>query len=306
MWVLLGAVGLVLLIACADVASLVLARATVRAREMALRAALGAGRLRLVRQLVLESLLLAAAGGIGGFLLAWWATFALTAYAAHNIPRADEIHIDAHVLWYTLGIGLLTVFICGIVPAMRSSRVDVSDALKDSSRTTEGRSRHLTRGLLVAAEVAVAFTLVMGAGLLGQNFLRLTGVNPGFDPHHVLTLRTYVYGERHRKPEAELNYYAQAMDRIRALPGIYLGSGEFGCNDFAQRWHWQSRPSRASDRPNRASRTKSLRRQRWAEKVAGTTSTPTPPDGDSIFLAARRAKCRRPKRQPLSRRFRHG
>jgi putative ABC transport system permease protein len=220
MWVLLVAVGLVLLIACANVANLVLARATVRAREMALRAALGAGRMRLVRQLVLESLLLAAAGGAGGFLLAWWATYALTSYAARHIPRADEIHMDGQVLWYTLAIGLLTVFICGIVPALRSSRVDVSDALKDSSRTTDGRSRHFLRGLLVAAEVALAFTLVMGAGLLGQSFLRLTGVNPGFDPHHVLTLRAYVYGERYRQPEAELNYYAQAMDRIRALPGV--------------------------------------------------------------------------------------
>jgi len=220
MWVLLGAVALVLLIACANVANLVLARATVRAREMALRAALGAGRLRLVRQLVLESLLLAAASGLAGLLLAWWATRALVTFAARQLPRADEVHMDSQVLWFTLAASLLTVMLAGMVPALRTSRVDLTDSLKDMGRSTEGRSRHALRSLLVTAELALAFSLVMGAGLLGKSFLRLTGVDPGYNPHNVLTLSTYVYGERYKKPEAELNYYVQVMDRLRATPGV--------------------------------------------------------------------------------------
>ncbi len=220
MWVLLGAVVLVLLIACANVANLVLARATVRAREMAVRAALGAGRLRLVRQLVLECLLLAGAGSLLGLLLAFWATSALVTYAARQLPRAGEIHVDAPVLGFTLAASLLSVLLAGIVPALRSSRVDLADSLRDMGRSTESRSRHGLRRLLVTAELALAFTLVMGAGLLGKSFLRLTGVNPGYDPHNVLTLSTYVYGERYQKPAAELNYYEQVMERLRAIPGI--------------------------------------------------------------------------------------
>jgi putative ABC transport system permease protein len=220
MWVLLGAVALVLLIACANVANLVLARATVRAREMAVRAALGAGRLRLVRQLVLECLLLAGAGSLLGLLLASWATSALVNFAARQLPRAGEIRVDAPVLWFTLAASLLSVMLAGILPALRSSRVDLAESLKDMGRSTEGRSRHGLRRLLVTAELALAFTLVMGAGLLGKSFLRLTGVNPGYDPHNVLTLATYVYGERYQKPAAELNYYEQVMDRLRATPGI--------------------------------------------------------------------------------------
>ncbi|HWC95273.1 MAG TPA: ABC transporter permease [Candidatus Sulfopaludibacter sp.] len=220
MWVLLGAVGLVLLIACANVANLVLARSTVRARELALRAALGAGRLRLVRQLVLESLLLAGASAAAGMALAWWWTRALVEYAAQRIPRAGEIHMDIQVLWFTLAASLLTVMMCGVAPALRSSRVDVTESLKDMSRSTEGRGRHTMRALLVTGELALAFALVMGAGLLGKSLLRLTGVNPGYDPHNVLTLNTYVYAKRYAKPEAELNYYQQALDRLRATPGV--------------------------------------------------------------------------------------
>jgi putative ABC transport system permease protein len=220
MWVLLGAVGLVLLIACANVANLVLARSTVRAREMALRAALGAARARLIRQLLLESLLLAGASALAGMLLAWRATSALVAVAAKQLPRADEIHMDGTVLGFTLAMSLVTVVIAGIVPALRSSRVDITESLKDMNRSTDGGSRHRLRGLLVTGELALAFALVMGAGLLGKSFLRLTGVNPGYDPHNVLTLTTYVYGDRYMKPEAELNYYDQVMDRVRAIPGV--------------------------------------------------------------------------------------
>ncbi len=220
MWVLLGAVSFVLLIACANVTNLVLARATRRSKEMALRAALGAGRLRLVRQLLLESFLLAAASGLAGLLLAWTATSALVAFGSRELPRIHEIRVDGPVLGFTLAACLVTVLLSGVVPALRISRVDLTESLKDASRSTEGRPRRAFRNLLVTAELALAFLLVMGAGLLAKSFLRLTGVDPGYDPHHVLTLGTYVYGERYQKPAAELNFYSQVMDRLRATPSV--------------------------------------------------------------------------------------
>ena len=220
MWVLLGGVGFVLLIACANVANLVLARATRRTREMALRTALGAARSRIVRQLLAEYLLLAAAGGAAGLLLAWRGTAALSAFAAQQIPRAGEIQMDGMVLAFTLITTLLTVLLFGAAPAIRASRADCSTALQEMGRTTEGRSHQKLRNALVAAELALAFVLVMGAGLLGRSFLHLTEVNPGYDPRNVLTAGVYVYGTRYQKPEVELEFYHQALARLRAAPGV--------------------------------------------------------------------------------------
>jgi len=220
LWVLLGAVGLVLLIACANVANLILSRATGRAKEMALRAALGAGRARLVRQSILECLLLAGAGAGAGLLLAWMATSALVAYGSAQLPRIADIRMDAQVLGFTLAASLATVALSGAMPALRTSRIDLTDSLKDAGRSTEGRSRHALRNLLVAGELALAFLLVMGAGLLARSFVRLTAVDPGYDPHNLLTLGVYCYGERYKQPEAELNFYRQAIERLRAEPGV--------------------------------------------------------------------------------------
>jgi putative ABC transport system permease protein len=220
MWVLVAAVGLVLLMTCANVANLLLARATGRAQEMSLRAALGAGRGRLVRQLTLECLLLAAVGGACGVLLASIATEALVSYGSRQLPRIQEIRIDAPVLWFTCGVSLLAVVLFGIVPAVRASRVDLAGALRDVGRSTAGRSRHLFRKMLVVAELALAFVLVIGAGLLGHSFLRLTGVNPGYDPHHVLTMGVYVYSDRYKKAETELNLYGEVERRLVSLPGV--------------------------------------------------------------------------------------
>jgi putative ABC transport system permease protein len=206
--------------ACANVANLVLAKATGRAQEMSLRAALGASRGRLIRQLALECLLLAVASGVAGVLLAWLATTALVTYGSRELPRIAEIRIDAPVLWFTCAISLITVALFGIMPALRASRVDLAASLKDVGRTTGGRTPHMFRKVLVIAELALAFVLVMGAGLLGRSFLRLTGVDPGYDPHNVLTMGVYVYGERYRKPEAELNFYQQVKQRLLALPGV--------------------------------------------------------------------------------------
>jgi putative ABC transport system permease protein len=220
LWILLGAVAMVLLIACANVAHLALARANARSREMAVRSALGAARGRLARQLLSESLLLALIGGAAGALLAWWGTRALAGLGPRNLPRAGEIVMDTPVLLFTLGISIAAGLLFGVIPALRSSRSDPSDALKDGSRSTEGRSNASYRGLLVTVELALAFALVMGAALLGKSLLRLLEVDPGYDPHHVLTAGVYVYGDRYKEAKAELNFYDQGMQRLRATPGI--------------------------------------------------------------------------------------
>jgi hypothetical protein len=220
LWVLMGAVGFVLLIACVNVANLMLARAAGRAKEMALRAALGAARWRLIRQLLTESLLLAVAGGIAGVLLGWWCTSRLAAIAPREMPRLNEIHMDATVLWFALAVSLFTGVLFGLMPALRSAGADANDSLKESGKSTGSRSRRGLRDLLVMGELALAFVLAVGAGLLGKSLLRLMNVDPGFDPHHVLTLKTYVYGARYRQPEAELGYYEQVFARLRATPGI--------------------------------------------------------------------------------------
>ena len=220
LWIVLGAVAMVLLIACANVAHLSLARANARSKEMALRAALGAGRARLVRQVLCESLLLAVIGGAAGALLAWWGTGALTSLGPKELPRAQEIRMDLPVLLFALGASILTGLLFGVFPALRSSRVDPNESLKDAGRATEGRSHHGYRKLLVTLELALAFVLVMGAGLLGKSLLRLLNVDPGYDPHNVLTGGVYVYGDRYKKAETELNFYDQAMQRLRATPGI--------------------------------------------------------------------------------------
>ena len=221
LWILLGAVGMVLLIACANVAHLSLARASSRVKEMAVRAALGAGRARLVRQMLSESLLLAIAGGLAGVMLTWWGTHALTALGPKELPRATEIRIDMPVLWFALAVSIFAGLLFGVAPALRASRVDPNESLKDAGRSTEGRARFAYRNLLVTVELALAFVLAMGAGLLSKSLVRLLNVDPGYDPHNVLTAGVYVYGDRyHDKPEAELNYYEQAMQRLRSTPGI--------------------------------------------------------------------------------------
>ena len=221
LWILLGAVGMVLLIACANVAHLSLARASSRVKEMAVRAALGAGRARLVRQMLSESLLLAIAGGLAGVVLTWWGTHALTALGPKELPRATEIRIDMPVLWFALAVSIFAGLLFGVAPALRASRVDPNETLKDVGRSTEGRARFAYRNLLVTVELALAFVLAMGAGLLSKSLVRLLNVDPGYDPHNVLTAGVYVYGDRyHDKPEAELNYYEQAMQRLRSTPGI--------------------------------------------------------------------------------------
>jgi len=218
LWVLLTAVGLVLLIACVNVANLLLARASGRAKEIALRAALGAGRGRLIRQLLTESLLLAMAGGVAGIALGFAGARAFTRFAPAEIPRVHEVRVDLTVLLISLGASLLTGILFGLAPALRASKVDLNEAIKGMGKSIEGRSR--VRGALAAAEFALAFVLVVGAGLLAKSFIRLMNVNPGYDPHNVLTLGAYVYGSRYQTPANEIALYDSVMTTLRATPGV--------------------------------------------------------------------------------------
>jgi putative ABC transport system permease protein len=206
LWVLLGAVGFVLLIACANIANLLLARATARSKEIVLRAALGCSRGRLTAQLLTESLLLSVTGGIVG-VFAWQGTSALASLAPKELPRLDEIRLDAPVLLFGLAVSVITGLAVGVIPAWRSSQ----PAAPAGSRL---------RNLLVISEVALAFVLAVGAGLLGKSFLRLTAVDPGFNPHHVLTMTPTLAGKPYETHDATLRYYRQVVERVRAVPGI--------------------------------------------------------------------------------------
>ena len=218
--VLLAAVAFVLLIACANVANLLLSRAAARQKELALRAALGAGRMRLVRQMLTESVLLALMGGVLGVLLAYWGIQLLIGFGPDNIPRLDEISIDLRVLAFTFGISLLTGVLFGMIPALQASRPDLNDALKEGSRgSTGGRSRTL-RNVFVVTEVALALILLIGAGLMIRSFMQLQSVETGFNPENVLTMRAQLPRKKYPEPHHIVDFFKQAEARIAALPGV--------------------------------------------------------------------------------------
>jgi predicted lysophospholipase L1 biosynthesis ABC-type transport system permease subunit len=202
LWTLLAAVALVLLIACANVANLLLARASARQKEMAVRAALGAGRLRIVRQLLTESLLLSLAGAAVGVLLAHWGSGAILALSGDAIPRSTEIRLDAGVLIFTSVIAVLTGVLFGFAPALQLSGPAVSEALKDAARATSSGRGRLRQGLMVA-EVALTLPLVVGAGLLLRSFHHLQGVNPGFTNEQVLTFRLNLPPQKYATPDQQ-------------------------------------------------------------------------------------------------------
>ena len=213
---LLGAVGFLLLIACANVAGLLLARAGARSQELALRVALGATRSRVIRQLLVESLLLALVGGALGLVLAKGALVALLALAPEALPRTRDIALDGRALAFTTGLALLTGVAFGLLPALQGSRAQLHDTLKRSAR---GATRQRLRGLLVVGEVAVALVLLAGAGLLMRSFLGLLAVNPGFDPRHALTVRMNLDDS----PDARArpaDFVESATARLAALPGV--------------------------------------------------------------------------------------
>lgn len=219
--VLLAAVGSVLLIACANVANLLLARAAARQKEFAVRAALGAGRFRLIRQLLTESLLLALIGGALGLLLAFAGIKLLLSLNPPNIPRLGEIDVDLRVLGFTLLVSILTGIIFGLAPALQASNPNLNETLKESSRgSTGGRSRQRIRGLLVISEIVVTTVLLIIAGLMIKSFWSLQNVNPGFNPDNALTMMVNLAPGKYSENHQISGFYEQLLKRIETMPGV--------------------------------------------------------------------------------------
>jgi predicted permease len=222
--ILLGAVGFVLLIACANVANLMMAKATARQKEIAVRTALGATRGRIIRQLLTESVMLALAGGAMGLLLAAWGIDALVALSPSNLPRVQTISLDRYVLCFTLAISVLTGVLFGLAPALHASKLDLNEALKEGGRgSTEGK-RSGVRRLLVISEIALALVLLVGGGLMIRSFLRLQSIDPGFNPRNVLTMTVSLAGSQHSTSTKRLVFFDELLGRIESLPGVQSAS----------------------------------------------------------------------------------
>ncbi|MBA2271416.1 MAG: ABC transporter permease [Chthoniobacterales bacterium] len=224
LYILFGAVGCVLLIGSANVANLLLARATVRGKEIAVRSALGASRARIVRQLLTESVLLSAVGGALGLMLAAWGTDVLVSLVPQSIPRASTIRLDGAVLAFTFAVALATGVLFGLAPALQASRLDLREALNESGRGTIGAGRQRVRSALVISEVALALLLLTGAGLLLQSFARLSRVNPGIKAEQLFTAVIALPGGAYPRPENVVNFYEQLLPRIKSLPGVEAAS----------------------------------------------------------------------------------
>ncbi len=218
---LFGAVSFVLLIACANVANLLLANAASRQKEMAIRAALGASRWRVMRQLLTESTMLALAGGAIGLFLAMWGVDLMTKLLPQDFPRLSEINLDWRVLAFTLATSVLTGILFGLAPAFQISKTRVQESLKESGRGSSGSSRHSRlRSLLIVVEVALSVVLLVGAGLLFRSFIQLQSVNTGFTPQQVLTLGLSPSGANYTRDSDYTSFYSQVMERISAMPGV--------------------------------------------------------------------------------------
>ncbi|MCI0662390.1 MAG: ABC transporter permease, partial [Acidobacteria bacterium] len=218
--ILFGAVCFLLLIACANIANLLIARATDREKELALRQALGASRGRLIRQLLSECLLLSSLGAAIGLLLSHWGIKLLMTLKPDNLPRLEEIGINGDVVGFTVVTTLITTLFFGIAPAIQSSRPNLSKALKEGGRATGGLARRRSQGLLVVLEVGLCFVLLIGAGLLLKSFALLHQVDPGFDPENVLTAKVSLPTSQYQNPEKRLSFFRQLEERIKNLPTV--------------------------------------------------------------------------------------
>jgi putative ABC transport system permease protein len=221
LWILVGAVTLVLLIACANLTTMLLARAASREREMAIRVALGAGWKRMLRQLLTESVVLSILGGSAGVLLAMGALDVLRVIGAQTVPRLREVDLDLSVLAMTFGVAVATGIVFGLVPALVSAKPELTEALKEGGRgSTEGAHHNRLRNSLIVAETVLALVLLIGAGLLVKSFIQLQNVSPGFNPHNVLTAEISLPVEKYPRGLPVINFYAEAERRIKNIPGV--------------------------------------------------------------------------------------
>jgi predicted permease len=219
LYMLLGAVGFVLLIACANVANLLLARSAARSREFAIRVALGATRRRIVRQLLTESMLLSAAGGALGLLFAAWATKTALAVIPETVPRTNEIGVDGRVLFFALAVSILVGIVFGVAPALKTSQPDLQRSLKEGGRGSSG-TRARTQNIFVAVEMALAVVLLAGAGLMVRSLVGLANVNPGFDPQHVMEFGVSPSAARVTTPAHIRETYREITARFEVVPGV--------------------------------------------------------------------------------------
>lgn len=221
LWILTAAVALLLLIGCANVASLLLSRALARRRELAVRSALGATRTTIIRQLLTEALLLACGAGVCGILLGWAADRALVSWAATQLPQGIAIGLDAPVLVFSVAISLLTGILTGLFPALQLSRADLNLALREEGRGVSGsRSRARLRSALVVGQIALSLLLLIGAGLLVRSFSRLLHTDPGFEPTHILTMEIALPTVKYVKPQQQIDFFQEVLRRVSALPGV--------------------------------------------------------------------------------------
>lgn len=220
--ILFGAVGLIVLIACANIANLLLARATGRAKEMAVRVALGAGRGRIFRQLLTESVLLGICAGVAGMALAYGGVMGIKSLASDQLPHLRNIGVDGWVLAFTFGLSILAGVLFGLAPAWQASEIDLNETLRESGGrgSTGGAKRRWTRNVLVVVEVALAIVLLIGSGLLLKSFYLLTRTNPGFDPQHILSADVTLPQAQYVKPEQWSAFFRQAVERLKSIPGV--------------------------------------------------------------------------------------
>jgi putative ABC transport system permease protein len=239
LWLLMGAVGLILLIACSNVANLVLARSATRSREIAIRSAIGAGRMRLVRQLFTENLVVASIGGAFGLLLGHWALRALILASPKGIARVEEVGLDFRVLLFTASLAILTGLLVGFAPVLTAGRVDLTSALNDGGRSgTETKRARSFRNVLVVAEITITLVLAFSSGLLLRSLIAAQNSSPGFVPARVLSLDLMLPGASYRNPQAIQNFYDRLLEGLRALPGaqdagaVYCPPPKGDCGDW--------------------------------------------------------------------------
>jgi putative ABC transport system permease protein len=249
LWVLFGAVALVLLIACANIANLLLARAQSRQKEMAIRAAMGAGRWRIARQMLTESVLLALIGGTVGMLIAQWGIKLILYVSPDAIPRSKEIGLDWRVLAFTIGLSFVTGILFGLVPALQAGVVEVHETLKETGRGTSGK--HWLRSSLVVVEVGTTLVLLIGAGLMIRSFYRLQKVNPGFSYEHLTSFSIALPEKNYKSPEQRAQFYGRLLEGLRGLPGVEaaaMASGlPLGNNGWQTSFTVEGRPAPPRD-----------------------------------------------------------